>query len=32
MTRAHRRWHLWLWRVLGPLTLAGLVTALLARG
>ena len=31
MTRDHRRWHLWLWLLLGPLVAAGLVTALLVR-
>jgi hypothetical protein len=25
MTRSHRLWHLWLWLVLGPLVLAGLI-------
>src|SRR5688572_5054386 len=28
MTRRHQRWHLWMWRVLAPLTLAGLALAL----
>jgi hypothetical protein len=31
MTRNHRRWHAWLWLLLGPLVVAGLVVGLLAR-
>jgi hypothetical protein len=31
MTRSHRKWHLWLWLVLGPLTAAGLVLGLVLR-
>jgi len=31
MTRNHRRWHAWLWLLLGPLILAGFVVGLLAR-
>lgn len=31
MTRDHRRWHFWLWLVLGPLLVAGFVAGLLAR-
>jgi hypothetical protein len=31
MTRAHRRWHAWLWLVLGPLLAAGFIAGLLAR-
>lgn len=31
MTRKHRRWHAWLWLVLGPLLAAGLVIGILAR-
>ena len=31
MTRNHRRWHAWLWLLLGPLVVAGFVVGLLAR-
>lgn len=31
MTRHHRRWHLLLWLLLGPLVLAGLTLALAYR-
>jgi hypothetical protein len=31
VTRNHRRWHFWLWLVLGPLLVAGFVAGLLAR-
>jgi len=31
MTRNHRRWHAWLWLLLGPLIVAGFVVGLLAR-
>jgi hypothetical protein len=31
MTRRHRRWHLVVWLVVGPLLLAGLVVCWLAR-
>jgi hypothetical protein len=31
MTRSHRRWHAWLWLVLGPVLVAGFVAALAAR-
>ena len=31
MTRLHRRWHLWLWLVLSPLILVGLVVSLTLR-
>lgn len=31
MTRNHRRWHAWLWLVLGPLLVMGFVVGLLAR-
>jgi len=31
MTRSQRRWHSWLWLVLGPLTVVGLLLALSAR-
>ncbi len=31
MTRSQRRWHLWLWVVLGPMSLAVLLAAVFAR-
>jgi hypothetical protein len=31
MTRNHRRWHAWVWLVLGPLLVAGFVVGLLTR-
>lgn len=31
MTRNHRRWHAWVWLVLGPLIAVGFVVGLLAR-
>jgi hypothetical protein len=31
MTRNHRRWHAWVWLVLGPFTVLGFVVGLLAR-
>ena len=31
MTRNHRRWHAWVWLVLGPFLALGLVVGLLAR-
>lgn len=31
MTRSHRRWHLILWLILGPVLLLGLVLGLLLR-
>jgi hypothetical protein len=31
MTRSQRRWHIWLWLALGPLTFVGLLMALSAR-
>ncbi len=31
MTRSHRRWHLWLWLVLGPVVLAGLILSFALR-
>jgi hypothetical protein len=31
MTRSHRLWHAWLWLILGPLLVAGVVAGLLAR-
>jgi hypothetical protein len=31
MTRNHRRWHAWLWLLLGPLLVVGFVLAILAR-
>ena len=31
MTRNHRRWHAWVWLLLGPLIVAGFVVGLLAR-
>ena len=31
MTRSHRRWHLCLWLVLGPLVLAGLALSAVFR-
>ena len=31
MTRNHRRWHAWLWLLMGPLVVAGFVVGLLAR-
>jgi hypothetical protein len=31
MTRQHRRWHLWMWLVLGPLALAGLILSIVLR-
>jgi hypothetical protein len=31
MTYAHRRWHAWVWLLLGPLIWAGLVAAALLR-
>ncbi len=27
MTRTHRRWHAWLWLVIGPLVLLGVILA-----
>jgi hypothetical protein len=32
MTRSQRRWHLWIWLVLGPLVVDGLVLSVLLRG
>jgi hypothetical protein len=32
MTRSHRQWHLWLWLVLGPLALIGLLLSVAWRG
>ena len=31
MTHNHRRWHAWLWLLMGPLVMAGFVVGLLAR-
>ena len=31
MTRNHRRWHAWVWLVLGPFIVLGFVVGLLAR-
>ena len=31
MTRAHRRWHLYLWLLVGPLVTLGFVLALVLR-
>jgi hypothetical protein len=31
MTRNHRRWHAWVWLVLGPLLVGGFVVGLMAR-
>ena len=31
MTRNHRRWHAWVWLVLGPVIALGFVVGLLAR-
>jgi hypothetical protein len=31
MTRSHRRWHLWLWLVLGPLVAAALILSVVRR-
>jgi hypothetical protein len=31
MTRNHRRWHFWMWLVVGPLAVLGVVVALLTR-
>jgi hypothetical protein len=31
MTRLHRRWHLWLWLILGPLILTGLILSVVFR-
>jgi hypothetical protein len=31
MTRQHRRWHVWLWLVLGPLVLVGLILSIVLR-
>lgn len=31
MTRNHRRWHAWVWLVLGPFIALGFVVGLLAR-
>jgi hypothetical protein len=31
MTRQHRRRHLWLWLVLGPLALVGLILSIVLR-
>jgi hypothetical protein len=31
MTRAHRRWHFWLWLLLVPLLAAGFVAGVLTR-
>lgn len=31
MIRAHRRWHLWLWLIFGPLIVLGLLLSVVQR-